>query len=96
MAEAQNTENDEMADALNRALADSVTYELMGILGRMTRVQPDAAGGPGDRPGGKEPVQVHAGRGQPGSRHRDSRAAFIGLSPTGSPRRWLRPGRFTA
>ena len=37
MADAQNTENDEMADALNRALADCDTYELMGILGRMTR-----------------------------------------------------------
>ena len=37
MPDAQNTENDEMTDALNHALADSDTYELMGILGRMAR-----------------------------------------------------------
>ena len=37
MPDTQNPSQDEMPEALNRALADCNTYELMGILGRMTR-----------------------------------------------------------
>ncbi len=37
MPDAQHPDEDEMAAALNRALADGDTYELMGTLGRMAR-----------------------------------------------------------
>lgn len=37
MPDDQNPGQDEMAKALNRALADGDTYELMDILGRMAR-----------------------------------------------------------
>ena len=37
MADTQHPAKDEMAVALNRALAEGDTYELMGTLGRMAR-----------------------------------------------------------
>ena len=37
MPDDRNPSKDEMTDALNRALADCDTYELMGVMGRMAR-----------------------------------------------------------
>ena len=86
MPDAQHPGKDEMAVALNQALADGDTYQFMGALGRIARAHRMRVGkdSPANRPWREEPLQVHEGRSQARGGHRDPRAGRPGLQVAGN------------